>query len=418
MATQVTKTLFRLSCDDPHKRQGFGDWIIGDAFAFYTGDDTSEATPRVQYLGDKKFGLGDSKHFEHCVTADPIPWRAPKLEAVITDRDLYREGNDTIRVVVFAPGARSASVVLTLNGQSFATLQIDTDVNGLGLYELPDPLAGEYEAKLGESSTQFTVAGFKLAPLTAQLASSQLSRDGGKELLAFALGLETYGSPFGGRLSVAAMDLGHSPPRQVSKVEVFAKDGQAAGELPLQGEGPFALQLQAADDAMKTATVPLPGSRQSERKLMTLAEWGSERHVASLLPFDGAAARRGIYVGKEATRKSASPVAILERQGDTVKLKARSELEALSVVVLDPWSAQHQVHTWGHVEAGDVLEVFVSASSPWSLLLAGAQYMGKCWEGRAALIESSQKPLTVQAPERCEPGQIVTLQIQGPGGIL
>jgi hypothetical protein len=413
--SQATKTLFSLSCDEGAGRAGFSDWLIGDAFAFYVGAAPEDAKGgRVRFLADSPQSLtAQGNTFD----VTPRPWNTPPLESVTTDRDLYREGKDTVRLLVFAPAKANAEaeVALTLNGQALARVPVTLDAHGLGLYELPDPLAGEYTAHLGTSETQFTAAAFKLAPLTATLSESFIDRADGKETLRFSLGLETYGAPFTGTLSLSVMDLSASPPKAVAKATIAAINGGASGDVPLQGAGPFALQLQAADDAMKTATVPLPGSRQAERALMTLCAWGKTRHVASLLPFAGAAALRGVYIGQEPNPQPTAPIH-LDRDGDQVTLRARADIEALSVAVLDPWTRERVVHVWADLDAGATVTLSLAAGAPWSLLLAGALSLGKAWEGRAALVQASDAAITLDAPARCAPGEAVTLSLRGPAG--
>lgn len=208
MTETLKRTLCTLSFEESLGRDGLKDWRIGEAFAF-----NEDAEQSIVFLGRPGGAVLDSK--ESTVTVSSAPINLPRLEAVFTDRDLYREGVDIVRIVACCPreADQRVTIVLDMNGQELARPEVELDSTGMGLFELPEPVAGEYEVRFGASKSTFTVAAYKLAPLTARFEGYELRDNEGRQTLAFSAHLETYGSAFSGDIVVivarcASSDMG------------------------------------------------------------------------------------------------------------------------------------------------------------------------------------------------------------------
>ena len=92
MTETLERTLCTLHFEEPSHRDGLKDWRVGEAFAF---NDAAEQS--IVFLGRPGGAVLDSNG--STVTVSPSPIDLPRLEAVLTDPDLYREGTDIVRIV-------------------------------------------------------------------------------------------------------------------------------------------------------------------------------------------------------------------------------------------------------------------------------------------------------------------------------
>jgi hypothetical protein len=383
-------------------------WRLGQLFAFCPTQDGEGA---VVFLGCQGI-IGEG---EGLVKVRAKPPALPRLEAVTADKALYREGDDTVRLLAWVPQAAgdAAPLKLTLNGNALTTVQVDINEQGLGLFTMRDPLAGEYTAALGGSKATFTVAGYKLAPLTALLSSSRIeTNDAGKDALHFAISAESYGAALNGPAKVSLVDLGRSPPAVVTTTSMSFSEGRISGTFLLSSAGPFAIQIQSKKDAAKTATVPLPGTSQAERSEVVLSSWG-EQTFARGVAFEGSSPLRGLFVGTRPL-KTAAPLRLVSVTADSARLQARAELDSWRVVVMDPHTGVYQQHAGTALPAGATVEVPLSGD--WCWLTAGAITLGRCWEGSAAVLLPDDTSLSVDVPSRAEPGTTVMVALSGQPG--
>ncbi len=431
--TTISRKLGELTLDAGlSSHEGLDEWLLGEAFAF-----CHEAPQPILFLGSHRGGTIDVGH--HSIDVSSTPIALPPLLAVFTDKDLYREGDDRVRVVVWSPADathdapnggpyRNTAAAESLDHRGTVELRveqgglelsrqvIDVDSQGLGLWEMPDPVAGEYELHLGNGSTRFTVAAYELAPLTARFESIELRERGGRgerQELRYVATIETYGAPFTGDMRVTLMDLSESPPTSRGKARRHCSEGRLSADQRLVGEGPFALQLQAIEDPMKTATLPLPGSRREERDALELSAWGTRR-TARLVPFEFAELQRGLWVHEDRKARTTAPLKIVEVTDDEAVISFRADIEAWSVITVDPQTGRTLTLEGGAAEAGETL--FVPIDGPWTLVLAGVLSLGTAWEGRAAVLTPAEGVAEIDAPEQVEPGDTVTLEVRGPGG--
>ncbi|MDY7225020.1 alpha-2-macroglobulin family protein [Hyalangium rubrum] len=407
MTSSFQHSFCTLTFDSDLRRQGFSDWVVGNSFAFYKGQGPAPAKS-VLFLGSP----GTVGQADNPVRIQPESIGFPELMAVSSDKMLYREGNDTVRLMVYAPRMHGAvTLLLQLNGTELTRVQVGLDDNGLGLFELRDPVAGDYTVELGDAKTSFTVAAYKLAPLTGRLEQVRIEGRKGSETLHFSARLETYGAPLTGGVKVTLVDMGSHPPSHKATLALEADaTGHLEGSLALSGSGPFALQVQATRDAMKTATLPLPGSRKEEREELELSVWG-KRRLARLVPFQGATEHRGLWIGAGSENKS-TPL-YLEEEAGKAWVRFRADIEAWRVVVVDVHHGSFQELSGGPAEAGTKVNLPVTGT--WSLVLVGLSYLGHCWEGRAAIVLPG-KTMQVRAPKVAGPGEEVMVELQGAPG--
>lgn len=311
---------------------------LGKLFAFFDGslfrDEgqlgwiksfAPESGPRViSLLGRRGTSLPGG-------VCSPVPLEL-HLATVVSDKDLYRESKDTVQLTVVDPFGPSLSreLLIELDGSEFR--RVPVTLNGYGLAQVPltSLPVGHYTVGLDGlefgDRTRFEVAEYRLAPLVCSLEQHQLRGS----TLSFALELTSFGVPVAGYVFVELSSRG----RRVSRLKVMCEGGRLKAEFPLEGDGPFALNVQLEAEPGKTGTVPLPGSRKSERETTVFGRLGSVV-VGALLPPDSQTAPvRGIYLQEQSYTNT--PFS-LERLDDAkARLSCRAAARSVTVVVADP----------------------------------------------------------------------------------
>lgn len=254
-----------------------------------------------------------------------------ELGVLLSDKELYREGHDTVHLSVLDPlrPSMDCEVVLELQGSEFRSLPVRLNCHGMATVPLSHLPVGQYSARFkGQEQAhplQFTVAEYRLVPLVATMLNKSFQ----SQELSFTLKLESFGHPVNGEVLVELMSQG----QRSQNATLMCAEGELQGAFPLRGEGPFSLNLQMMSELSRTATVPLSGTRASEREATIFSRLGKVIQ-GSLLPTPGSVEVRGLHL--EEGGVSNSPF-VLERVNDSrALLIARSSAESLTVVVADP----------------------------------------------------------------------------------
>ncbi|MDZ4835886.1 MAG: hypothetical protein SGJ27_19075 [Candidatus Melainabacteria bacterium] len=265
------------------------------------------------------------------VTIAPLKLDEFRLKSIVSDKDLYRQSKDTINLLVLNPTAprSTATVSLNCNGSVSSRHHVELGENGEGSLKLRDLLVGDYQIFFEgdeKPACDFVVAEYRLVPLVASLTSSSAGPD---EQLDVVLHLESFGVPVNGPVRLNIMDV-HT---QIAMVSASATDGVVQATFQLKGAGPHSIAVQLEEHPSKTATVPLRGSREAERKETVFASLGTEV-VGSLLPISVSAPVRGIYL-KEGALK-VSPISLDKVDDDRARFTVNVDISAMTVVVVDP----------------------------------------------------------------------------------
>ncbi|MEO8700507.1 MAG: hypothetical protein ABI867_10710, partial [Kofleriaceae bacterium] len=125
---------------------------------------------------------------------------------------------------------------------------------------------------------------------------------------------------------------------RVDRIEAIAKAGKLEVAFVLRGEGPHTITFQLASDPGRTATIPLVGSRAAERRDTVFSTLGAEVLGSALATEDGREVR-GLYLRRGGT--STSPLRLDRVDVVQPKLTATTDLETLTIAVIDPTLARH-----------------------------------------------------------------------------
>lgn len=347
--------------------------------------------------------------------------------AIASDKALYQDDNDVVRLLVWFPNQAEVlvEVDITSRGTTIRTCQVQLDSQGMGTTEVTNLSTGSYEATLtGQQSLdvqcKFTVATYRLAPLNAHLRSSQLHNNGAT--MDVEIALDTFGTPVNESVQLTVWSDGIP----IHSAEEHSRQGVVTTSFPATGEGPLSIHIQLKERPSHTATVPLLGSSKQDREPTTFSLLG-HKTTGTLLPRQDATKVRGIYLTDEETTNTPF---LLERMGTKkVKLTAREscthvmflqftpqdieDIEQYSLRgdmdVAEPTSSH--IVTFDTLEAGTHIEMDVAAD-PLGLFVIGAFVNGKPWEGWSLVVTPSSLAPTLHLPESIQPGQPLTLTVE------
>lgn len=331
---------FAVTITDPMIAASAGAAVtIGKSFAFIGRDLLDQ--PSLQWLRPFVDPSAIQSAIVPLIGAAPIdlpgvrvsPLAPPRFAAtsVTSDRALYREGTDTVNLLVVDPlgGDREVVLEVRLDGTLLTSrpLRLSRGAATAALGDLP---AGSYEISVQgapEDATPctFTVATYRLSPLVAALDRKSLDGD----RLVLDLRLTTFGAPVEGEVDVELQDDGD----RVARDRVTASDGKARAAFKLTGEGPHVVNVQLVADPGRTASIPIVGSRAADREDTVFSTVGPEI-LGSLLPSDDADSVRGLWLRRGGT--SSSPIALDRADTRRPRLRALTAIERLCVVICDP----------------------------------------------------------------------------------
>ncbi|MCA9668571.1 MAG: hypothetical protein KC503_23425 [Myxococcales bacterium] len=265
----------------------------------------------------------------------PISVTPLSMHSVTADKALYREGADVVNLLLVSPfhAGRERTLRVLCGHEEHARLTVRCDAGGCAGAELRGLPAGGYTVGivdddgnwLGDPSCTFTVATYRLAPLTATLRSREL--DGSRLLL--RVGLTTFGVPAEGEVQLELLDDG----RRIQTRRAQAEQGVLETTLTLTGEGPHTVNFVLGSDPSRTATLPIVGSRRAERSATRASNLGREIDL-SLIPAAGAREVRGLYLSEGASRTA--PLSLERIDSGVARLTARADVSTLRALVIDP----------------------------------------------------------------------------------
>lgn len=253
------------------------------------------------------------------------------LQSVISDKTLYCAQKDTVNLFVLNPLCPDDVAIVTLKsgGTVLSRHTVSLGKHGDGHLKLHDLPVGDYEISFDgekESACDFVVAEYRLVPLVASVSNSKTTADGA---LAVTFRLDSFGVAVNGKVQLNLLDRTTS----ISSFTAEARDGIAEASFKLTGEGPHQVAIQLANDPSKTATVPLRGSRESERSNTIFSPLGEEV-VGSLIPTDFSTPVRGIHLQEGALKTT--PISLEKVASNKACFRLNTTVQILKIVKVDP----------------------------------------------------------------------------------
>lgn len=329
----------------------------------------------------------------------PIPKRG--LCSLWTDRHVYREYRDSVRLIMSDPFRPQSQVHVQIfqEGQLFGEQPLFLDAFGMCLVELQDLPVGRYRIQTEDAITQteFTIAQSRLTTMSGEWVQQYTQEiQNGKQALVFVLQLESFGVPVRGDVAIQLLDESGVTPRPVSN-NVFRADGggRVAGDLMLEGDGPFSIEVHSLSDSTRWCTLQLGEeagySTSPKRSIIqpmgALKTWKWSGHEGFL----------GFDIVDEDVWQS-TPMVLVDVVGQQAVLRAEEHIASPMLQVLDPVTGQSAQHQWEHLEAGQHIEIAIP--KPGGVIVVGGWVHGEPWEGWSLAMPKPNTTLSLNVLPR------------------
>jgi hypothetical protein len=384
--------------------------FVKDGRALRKGGKTGRLFGYRAAMGRSVIALTDRPVELSGVTITPNEKNLVPLACLVSDRDLYRAEQDTVRLFIALPNAPVGTrLEVSQNGSVLVTRPIAPGA-AMCIEPLAMLLAGRYEAVLIAEKgplappIAFTVAEYSLAPLAARLMGHQLLR--AQHQLRFDLAVTGYQVDYERAVSVALVD----GDREIDRTTIEpATPGRFAGQLRISGEGPFRLRVAAVEDPSRVAEVVIAGSRRAERELTKISELGKEIEL-SLLPEPNALAIRGAYLTEG--DELGTPLSIDAPIAETGLIRVRTDIEAATLLVVDLASGKMETREIGEVARGGTISV--PLPGPTCMVFAGCFIDGHPFEAFTTFFKPQKLAPQIEVPREVRPDRNIEVRVTCP----
>ncbi len=313
--------------------------VLGKAFAFVGREvfDQPSLAWVKRFFGESVIRsqvlslMGPDTAILPSVSIQPITIPKLRLANITSDKALYREKKDAVNLLILDPLSpdTDAVVILYANGAELSKHTVHFNSGGAATLILRDLLSGSYEVKFKdaldkEPACAFTVAEYRLASLVASLVDRRLVGD----KLTVKIKLEAFGVALSGPVKLDLMDRN----QRLATNKADSVDGIVETTFNLSGQGPHSINIQLVNDPARTATVPIVGSRESERKQTPFSYLGTTVR-GTLLPNENSREVRGIFL-EEGTQVT-SPFRLEKVDTNRARLIANTTVESACIVIVD-----------------------------------------------------------------------------------
>ena len=341
------------------------------------------------------------------------------LRSITSDKSIYYEGRDEIKLLVldlFNPGNKT-TIKLRSGDEEVEEQSVYLNEYGMAELTLHNLPISPYSVDFTNASSKtpactFLVAEYKLVPLVGRLNNRSLN---GTEL-EVEVGLESFGVLVNGRVRLELLDGSN----RIDMVKVKVVEGVVKAKLNLEGEGPHSINVQLVEDPSRTATIPLIGSRISDRRLTTFSLLG-HKITGSLMPGKDTYEVKGIHLKEGEVCQT--PFNLQRVDLKFVKLTATQAIQSACFVIRKPdWkhnssdpelSSDIFILERTQIEVGETVELEIA--QPLRILHVGAIVDDNPWEGWAAIVPPCEFEASIRVPERVIPGKEMLLKIDTSG---
>lgn len=383
--------------------------VVGESFAFLRPgwDQTPLIASILQTLGvdeapGRIFPLWGED--EIAVPGGVITQQAvPKLGfcSVWTDRDLYRELRDPIKVFIFDPLASEPRqhVSIWCDGKLLDQQHIHLDNMGICQLELNNLPAGRYRIVVGgdKAETHFVIAHARICTLEGNwLQCYAKPVDKHRNVLVFVIQLTSFDQAIQDDFQVQLYDEGrpHAIPLSYESCRSDG-GGRIAGEILLEGAGPFSLEIQSYTDPAKWSLleVPLEGTEAPYERAQLIGPLGPIHSWQ----WDQGRGTMGLRIEKHETT-STTPVSLETVVGQKATLRVNETIDQCTVLMLDPVRGEREEYKWPELYEGQT--VSIPSPGPFGILCVGG-FLGETpWEGWSLVIAPPTMQLDVDVEPR------------------
>lgn len=379
---------------------------MGKAFAFANKEFVAQNLPSLDPTRHHLFCLlNQATRIEHYrLPKLPLPPR-PCLLVATCDKELYYEGRDSVNLLFFDPigAGKTLAVKLRAGNLEVSRHSVTLGSRGEGALTVGLLPVGDYQVTVeDEKLCSFTVASYSMAPLVGTLLRLEKETD---DLVRATINVATFGRPLEGPVWVTL----RCARGKKRRAYALAQNGILQARLELTGMGPFYIDLHHAQDTELTATVPLPGTSEKERKSVPLSGF-SPQISASMIGSAKSEEVRGLYLTSADTSRP-GPFQFERLEGSRARLTPNQALSPVVVAVIDPIRADEtRVYQWDSVEPGQALTF--DMPSPMGVVAVGTYYQDRPWEGWAVTFSSSELTCSIHHPDSIEAGETVSIEME------
>lgn len=384
---------------------------LGTSFAFLYGLDDEMGGKLHRLIHGQKNGKGTIKNA--IIPVDDDGFELPgctvrgsglnrDMAILISDKDVYKEGVDVAQLFLYDPTSpnETRKIDMYLDYLKLDTLNVNLDSNGCGVVRYATISAGKYEARLQDSEIKrsFEASRYTLAPFTATLSNLRKSED---KFFATVEAL-SFGQPFIGKARVQIFAGYYA----TDDIEAEFKEGMATISFIPKGSDGLSIRLTSLADSDLIANIPLPGTSYEQRQDDVVSTLGRVRTV-SMVPSQNCITARGLSFSDGALGNT--PIKLDTCVSKKVEISYATDIQDLVVVVREPVLGTTNVYEIGEVKKGKGFKIpFRSAIASVHI---GAFVDGKPWEGHAVVVQPSKAQVSLKAPKKLQPGEILTIKL-------
>ncbi len=201
--------------------------------------------------------------------------------------------------------------------------------------------------------------------------------------------MEIYGQPLQGGVWLTLRS-GYGNQRRTF---ALASDGLIEALLEFEEDASYALDIQHAEKTELTATVPLPGTRKSERRSVVLSPL-NPIWKGSMLPCRDSVETREFHLTQISHPNS--PFRLERIDSRKAQLTAQQAAAPVKVAVIDPSTDIPTVHHWDSLEEGQCVEF--DLPTPLGILALGAYIEDQPWEAWAMTVAPTELECEITLP--------------------
>ncbi|MBF0100194.1 MAG: hypothetical protein HQK77_04720 [Desulfobacterales bacterium] len=351
------------------------------------------------------------------------------LCCVVTDRELYQSGQDTVNVFIACPNPPTdIQLYIKKNKNSITQRKVKLQ-NGIGIERFMNLPPGQYTATLAlnrqfiETPAAFTIAEYCLTELSAHLVYYKLDRT--DNMLDFELMVESFQMPFNEPLKVNIVTSTinwknegiilqpNSPGRFLGRIDIPEEIEFELGIYPIYLlhdtiQKNIKLRLQSVNDKKKIAEVNVSVSsiNENEREYTTISELGDEI-LFSMLPEPNSIPTKSGYLTKRDYFESA--VTIDNILSDNRTIQINQNVNELTLIYYDILSVRYTVQYFGDVVAGTVIPLH--DTPPIMMVFAACFINDKTFEGYATFLKRDSLKMNLKVPEKINYGEDLSIKI-------
>ncbi len=332
---------------------------------------------------------------------DPKPVQKIPVGAVCPGKMLYGP-KETVSILVCHPESRGKNVQLSIKN---GTRQVDTvtlglDKHGCAVYRLFQPLEGNYTARLVNTDFQgsFTVARYQLVPLNA--AYLQNPAMAGPNKMTCKVKLTSFDVPLNGNVNAELMQGG----QRVSRFALNVIDGitEPVFELP-PGEAELSINFLHQD---KTASLPVRGGKQSERRPFTANPLGECLSVSTLPP---GKELRGLYFQSQDKKRTPFILENIVTQKGVLKIN-HENIKFVRIDIVDP--LRNKVESRVPDNVTNSASIVFDVPDPYGVVFIGAIIDGKAYEAYTTVVRPETQKIKLHVPDKIGPGDEAAIELE------